>query len=650
MLHRSRCRDRGKATTGWTAFALLVTEGLVLAGAAPCARGVALPGTGDLAGRVTASAALGQLTVHAFNTEKSVGYMVYVVDGRYRFVDLFPGHYDVSVRGTSGQLNADLPAKTTSLTLKVGQHASVNFTLAGVEVPPTYVGGMSYPDTKIEPYDVIYPPGPGRDTLERVCFACHPVQFYPYNVARTYNTGRPPHDRDGWAITVERMGHGMSFNTPGKASYFDGSLLSEKDTTAVVDYLATHFGPDSIPRSVKQETEPELDKSALAKAEFVEYRLLNKAGQNRYTHTVDFDPTNGHVFAFDRGESIIVEINPETGARKDHVGVGGGEYLQVDVDGTVWYGGLRHYDPKTGAIDIYKRQDGKPFAVSSMVFDSKGDLWLSLLSSGGFAKWDRKTDTVSWWDVPILRSRPYGITIDHNEKIWFGEYHASAIASFDPATGKFRNYPVTPEAPTNIRRVGVDSGNFIWTGTWGRPHPKEGGSIYRVDPQTGESVGHNLGIDYSSPYDCDVDDVDHVWVATDNHVLMFDPSSNRFTRYPVPQRSDLPKLSITRDGAIWFSPRNAGFSGGYGGAPTVLYPDKDRIRTFAAYYSARSERNHQSRYRGPVAKVAGAVKLQANEPQNPGDYDAMLISIGLAPADKSQQGSTRVLKGGAAVE
>ena len=37
----------------------------------------------------------------------------------------------------------------------------------------------------------------------------------------------------------------------------------------------------------------------------------------------------------------------------------------------------------------------------------------SMLGYGGLAKWDRKTDSIVWWDVPILRSRPYGITLDH---------------------------------------------------------------------------------------------------------------------------------------------------------------------------------------------------------------------------------------------
>jgi streptogramin lyase len=609
-----------------------------------------LPGTGELTGQVAAAESLGQLTVYAFNTDKSVGYMVYVVDGRYRAVDLFPGHYQVSVRGTSGQLNMDIPAKTIDLTIEAQQHATADFTLADTAPPPTYVGGMPYPDAKIEPFKAIYPAGAGRDVMERTCFGCHTIQLYPYDVIRDYPGGRPEHDKDGWAITVDRMAHGMAFGAPGKPSNFDSALLPGADEKTVVDYLAQNFGPASKPRVVQQESEPKLNPAMLAKAEFVEYRFLNKPDQNRFTHTIDFDPTDGHVLAMDRGATSIVDVNAETGDRTDHIGQGGGEYLQVDVDGTVWYGGLNHFDPKTGLFDKYRLTGGKIIPVSSMVFDSNGDLWLSELSSGGLAKWDRKTDQISWWDVPILRSRPYGITVDHNDKIWFAQYHNSAIASFDPKTQEFRSYPLTKDVPTNIRRTNADSRNFIWAATWGHPHPEEGGSLFRLDPSTGDVVEHKLGIAYANPYDSDIDDNDNVWVATDNHIAMFDQKANKFTFYPVPERTDIPKLSITRDGAIWFSPRNAGQSGGYGGSASVLYPDKDKIKIFAAYYSVNSERNHRAQYKGPVTKITGVTKFSPAPPQNPGAYAAMLTTHGMEMDKTDTEGSPRVLKGGASAE
>jgi hypothetical protein len=45
------------------------------------------------------------------------------------------------------------------------------------------------------------------------------------------------------------------------------------------------------------------------------------------------------------------------------------------------------------------------------------------------------------------------------------------------------------------------------------------------------------------------------------------------------QRGDLPKIEITRDGAIWYNPRSA-----LKGAVGVLYPDMTKMTGFDARY------------------------------------------------------------------
>ncbi|MCU0870690.1 MAG: hypothetical protein MUF30_14045 [Burkholderiales bacterium] len=562
--------------------ALLASLFMLAVGAAPLdAR--QLPGMGLLEGSVTVAKPLGPLTVYAYNAERRIGYMVYVVGGRYRATNLFPGQYEVTLRGTVGQRNWSLPQQTVKRRIAAGKTATADFAVGDVVAPPTYVGGMTYPDAQVQSYDVIYPPGPARDTLERVCFGCHTSSFYPYNVVRTYPTGRTQLDRDGWGLTVDRMAHGLGFFAPGKPSYFDPLLLSPTERDALVDYLGANFGPGSTPRAVRQDSDPPLDEAALAKAQIVEYRFPNdpkNEEEARFTHTPDFDG-QGNVWIMDRGGESLVKIEPTKGRITDHQGHGGGEFLVTDRDGTVWYGGLSHFDPSKNLHDEYKFE-GKPprgIGISSLVMDSAGDIWLSMLTGGGLAKFDRKANTVVWWDVPILRSRPYGIIVDHDDNVWFAEYHNSGLGRFDPKTESFRHYALTVGAPTNIRRLGVDSKNFIWSATWGS-RALQNGALYRVDPGTGAVDEYPIGIPYANPYDVEIDANDTVWIATDNHVMKFDPATRRFTSYPVAERTDIPKLAVTRDGAIWYGPRNAGQSGGYGGAAAVLYPDKDAIETF----------------------------------------------------------------------
>ena len=564
-----------------------------------------IPHMGALAGKVTVPKAVGQLTVYALNTDKDVGYMVYVVNGQYRITNLFPGHYQVSLRGTPGQMNWSLTPQSGNIEISADKPSTLDLTLNDPTIKPTYVGGLTYdagfsdkpddprpPDAKIEPYDAIYPPGPARATMERICFGCHTVQLYPYNVARTYASGRPPHDRDGWGITVDRMAHGLAFNTPGKASNFDGDkLLSTKDQEVLVDYLAQNFGADAAPRAVQQVTDPELDPRALAKAEFIEYRFFNSpAFPKRASHTITFNP-DGTLYTLDRGSrASVMWVNPVTAEKKDYPVPGGGESITADRDGTVWFGGLSHYDPKTNLLDEYKFQTpngkGRSISVSTAIFDSNGDLWLSMLGYGGLGKWDRSTNNIVWWDVPILRSRPYGITLDHNDKVWFAEYHNSGVASFDPKTQKFTHYRLTAQEPTNIRRPGADSKNMIWAATWGSKG-MQNAALYKLNPATGKVNEYKVGIPYANPYDSAPDDNDNIWVATDNHILKFDQKTDKWTRYPLPTRSDVARLSITGEGTVWFAMRNAGQSGGYGAVASALYPDKDNIKTFAATYSKK---------------------------------------------------------------
>jgi len=73
-----------------------------------------------------------------------------------------------------------------------------------------------------------------------------------------------------------------------------------------------------------------------------------------------------------------------------------------------------------------------------------------------------------------------------------------------------------------------------------------------------------------------------VWVPDDGQggtLIKFDPKTEKFTYFPAPQEGDMPKLAITRQGAIWYTPRSAANA-----AAGVLYPDKTKITTLGAYY------------------------------------------------------------------
>jgi mono/diheme cytochrome c family protein len=415
-----------------------------------------LPGLAQLSGAVTVPKPVGQLAIYALNTDKNVGYLVYVVDGRYRAVNMFPGHYDVTLRGTIGQKNWGLTQQTDTIELTAGQAATLDFALNDPTIKPVYVGGLSYdgwsdlpfdedkPVAKPVAYDQIYPPGRPREIIESICMGCHTASFLSYGAPRTFPDGRPVHDKDGWAITVDRM--------LLKRPYMDGKpvVLSKKDRADLIDYLNKNFGVDSEPRAVLQENDPPLDPAVLAKAQFIEYRLDNtKEFPKRSTHHVAFNP-DGTIWTLDRGSNGpgrgLMWVDPSTGDKEFWPDNGEGEpviaeWVWADVDGSAWYAGLRHFDRATGRVDIYKLEGpngGQAIGVSTGIFDSNGDMWFTSFGAG-IGKWIRAEDTIVHWEVPLYLAGPYGIALDSKDRVWFAEGGTNGVGMFDPKTQKFRH-------------------------------------------------------------------------------------------------------------------------------------------------------------------------------------------------------------------
>jgi virginiamycin B lyase len=564
-----------------------------------------LDGLGELRGTVKAPGKLVSGMVIAYNDEKHVRYVVFTEKNRYHVVNMFPGKYTVTFR------KAGYETRTGTIDVPADGRAVLDFAVGATRVEPDYVGGMTYPDARIASYDEIYPPGRGRDIIERTCQGCHTIQLFPYNGVRTYPTGRAIKDRASWAATVDRMHKGPAFGGAGE-TYFDPKLLPPEDREVLIDYLAANFGPDSEKRVVRKDYEdPPLDEKALGKAQYIEYVFPNtQEYPERFTQQIDFD-RDGNVYVTDRGAPGLVVLDPRTAKSETYVGHGGGHGILVDLDKSIWYSGdvTRRFDPATGKRDSYVVDGERRLGANTHIFDSHGDMWLSLLGAGALGKWERKTDTITYWKVPFERSRPYGIVVDHDDKVWFAEYHNSGIASFDPKTQQFRHYRITDFEPTNMRRLGADRQNNIWVSTWGRPNLREGGAIYRLNPDTGAVKEFRIGIPYTNPYDTQADDRDDIWASTDNYLVRLEQKTERITRYPLPVRTDVPKMTHAASGGVWFTARNAGQSGGYGGTASVLYPDKHAMTTLEAKHSPTSPANRLSLYKGPAGpSTEGVIK------------------------------------------
>ncbi|MEE8306345.1 MAG: carboxypeptidase regulatory-like domain-containing protein [Gammaproteobacteria bacterium] len=556
---------------------LLVAFGLITMGLLGCSPDAQMEVKATLSGSVVADQPFKAARVIARHLDKNVIYTVYTQGGDYHAVHLFPGRYE---------LNVDKPGfetPTQRIEIESGENAEANFKLTAVDSSLTakeeYAGSKYMVDElMLADYDEIYPPGPGRVLVEATCITCHGVNYLPGG----------PRNRSAWDAALDlMMNAGQAYGVEDGASLISPDAVDPQEREVLLTYLVENFSEHTPQRAVRIDAEMPLDEAALGKAMYVEYELPDtEQMSNRWIQEPHFDQA-GNVWFTERGfPSAMTRLDPRTASYKDFMipdPAGSPHGVVVDPDGSVWWAGrsvyLARLNPGTGDVTEYPIE--KPgLHGHTPVLDSKNNIWFSMLPGNRIGKWDRQTEEITIYKVPTARARPYGIVVDVDDKIWFAEFHVCRIGRFDPETELFTEYPALTEDCT-IRRLGVDSKGIIWFGLF------SAGKLARLDPKTGEVIEYDIPTTFSEPYDTWPDADDNIWISDGGQrgaLIRFNQEAETFTFYPTRLRSDMPKLAITRDNAIWYSARWAARSPDTPATVGVLYPDVTKIETLAAFY------------------------------------------------------------------
>ena len=547
-----------------------------------------LEGTGSVSGSVAADQPFRAAKVYLTNADRHMTYMVYTNEGQYRAINLLPGTYEVTVETAglmAGPEQVDVGSGTAIRT--------VDLTLRGVDGEGPAAGNRpAAQDVMLVSYDELYPPGPARDTLEETCMTCHGVNWV---------SQRSGLDEAGWNALIELMlglddsVWGVDSGTPLMP---EDIVITEEQRAELAGYLARHFGPGTPPRMVRNDEDLPMDEEALGKAMWIEYTVAEpKAanGSHRWIQEPYFD-LDGHVWYTERtrGAPAILKLDPRTATFESFPLPDPGwnpHGIVVDpFDGSVWWAGrgvdVARLDPTTGETTPYGDTSSPlRWGGHTPAFDSMGNLWYTMIAADRLGKWDRETNSVRHWDIPTKGGRPYGIAVDQDDIVWFANFHNCRVTRFDPATEEFTEF-VSPSNPCTLRRLGVDSAGTIWYGAFSK------GMLGKLDPESGEMTEYRIGR-FSEPYEAWVDPEDKIWMADGGQggmLVRFDPQTERFTYYPSPTHSDMPKMAITRDGAVWYSNRSIASSAQAPASVGVLYPDVGRMSTFGAYYEVQDGR------------------------------------------------------------
>ncbi len=557
-----------------------------------------LPWTGTLSGRVVADEPVQAAQVYAHNPDTQMTYMVYAIGGQYRAINLMPGTYDVRVE------HPDFVADSQRVVVGSGEDAAANFMLRkSDETAPAIVGATrAVPkDIELVAYDDLFPPGGGRDTLERTCMTCHGRNFIPQKSGL---------NEAGWNALITLMlglddSYWGTFGTDGEARegavpFLPESIsFTDEDRAELVTYLARYFGPGTSPRMVLNDEEVPLDEAALARAMWIEYTAPDatpNGGPDGVFQEQFFD-LEGNVWLTEgvgrTGSLVRMDPRTATWTRFPYIEDRYGHGVVTDPmeeDTVLWIAGrgfdVARLDVKTGEYTWYgDTSKTQRWGGHTPVFDSSGTLWYSGIQEDRIGRWDRETDQIKRWQIPTAGGRPYGIIVDQDDKLWFANLHTCTITRFDPVTEEFTEF-VSPSAPCTLRRPGLDSKGNIWYGSF------SDGMLGKLDPETGEMIEWQIGR-FAEPYEAYLDLEDNVWISDGgrNMLAKFDPDTEKFTYYPAPApHTDRPKIHATRDGAIWYPNRGAAAAGRAPAKSGVLYPDMNKMTTFGAYFAVEDGR------------------------------------------------------------
>ena len=532
----------------------------------------AIAGRGTLSGTVKAPQSFQAARVYAQHTEKNVVFLVYTAGGRFQAVNLFPGSYDVWVE------KEGFASDKQKVEIGPGRNATVDIALRVSDTGPAQarVGGMGgggqAQATAEVPYDELFPNEPGRRVLEQSCFVCHGENFIARN----------PRPAEAWDAAIKMMtgqGPGMErWDTP----ILDPNRFTAEEWAAVRAYLTKYFGPTAQRRSVVPafRSPVPLDEKALAKAQWIEYRLpvatapFNK--RRRVAQEVHFDNKGGVWFTerggegdfAGRGPGGVGRLDPVSATVKDYPhpdAFGDAHGLTVDKEGFVWWAGRPDYlvrlHPATGEVTRFNGEKGTGHTPAT---DTKGNIWFSVLAGNKIGVWEKTSNKVTILDVPNAQARPYGLFVDKQDKVWFAEFHGCTVTRYDPATKQLSRFNA-PSAPCRIRRLGGDMDGNVWYGN------NSAGKLGRVNARTGEVKEWDMPAQPGQPYDVWPDPKGNIWISDDGVepavMIKFDPKTERFTYFPSVQQADMPKVQIARDGGIWYTPRSGA------GAVGVFYED-----------------------------------------------------------------------------
>jgi virginiamycin B lyase len=310
--------------------------------------------------------------------------------------------------------------------------------------------------------------------------------------------------------------------------------LADAQANTMAEYLATNFPekPGKRPTLIPGEHVIEIE-------EF----LMPTLGQR----TRDpIEGPDGDIWWTGMWGSLVGHLDPETGETEEYhlPSTARPHSIVPGPDGNIWYTGnsnatIGKLNPADGTIAEFTTKARDPHTP---IFHPNGKLYFTSQQAGMLGRLDINTGELKEIET---RSKPYGIQVGPDNKLYIAYNGTNAIGAMDPDTMEVRYYEV-PNTDSRIRRLGIDSKGIVWYVNSTR------GRIGRLDPATGSiKEWDSPSGPTSHPYALVVVD-DIIWYNESgmrpDTLVRFDPETEVFQSWAMPSGVGINRrMWVTKD-------------------------------------------------------------------------------------------------------
>jgi len=268
---------------------------------------------------------------------------------------------------------------------------------------------------------------------------------------------------------------------------------------------------------------------------------------------------NGTIWFVGQAGDYVGHFDPDTEEfRKFDLPPGTGPHnIIVDRDASLWIAGNRQgyigrMDPNSGALTRYPMPRDEIRDPHTLVFTGDGEIWFSAQWANHVGRLDQRTGDVELAEVPVDKSRPYGVKLDSSGRPWFALLGTNALATVNPETFELEVVR-TPREASRLRRIAITSDDRVWYTDYSE------GWLGAYDPATGEFFEWLNPSAKSGPYALAVDGQDRLWFVEtfpeQNNFVGFDPATETFfSQTPVPSGAGAVRHMVfdPETNSIWF--------------------------------------------------------------------------------------------------